>query len=70
VARLRHGLEQIQRVRDERVLEALDDELRRRLELEPVGEVDVLHDRGDLVESVLAARADDECQVELRVGLD
>src|SRR6266511_2809424 len=55
--------------RDERVPgEAVDGETRRRLDQDPVGEGKPLVDREELVVAVLPARADDECEIELRRG--
>ena len=61
--------EREQRVAHEAVLgEASDGEHRRRLELDPVREIDALQNRRDLVLAVRAHRPDDEREVELRRG--
>ena len=66
-ARSRLRRDRLERAPDERVPgEPGDAQLGRRLELDPVGEIDPLQDRRDLVVAVVAPGADDERKVDLR----
>ena len=70
-ARLHSGRsgETFERGADERVAaEAVDAELGRLLDLDPVDEVDPLEDGQHLVLAVVARRPDDEREVDLRRG--